>query len=337
MGPIPFTSGQELYRNLHISSSGTLYRHKNDTQSTYTANSQATTLPGHPNIRLRDPNLSSFLQRELVTHRLDTIGARLWLMAKQDSSHISSLTHQHVRGRRIVITENPELHLVWIYDRIFIKPLPKYLLSHAFWEFYFTSRTSPIRSDTERAKILKSARGFLRTYAYLIQHKSDFLIAMDEKHRLLPKKIRYSDFIRFITACQQHVTDEDVSPRYAFGELRLSRLNFWSKLFLHQSSFQKIHGQYGARFAQYYGPLLFVFAALSVVLSAMQVAMAALSEPLESGSTRYLVSVSWVFSIFSLMVVVALTSSMAVAFLFLVSRETLYALKDLVRKRRFSL
>jgi hypothetical protein len=124
MGLIPFTSGQELYRNLHISSSGTLYRHKNDTQSTYTVNSQATTLPGHPNISLRDPNLSSFLQRELVTHRLDAIGARLWLIAKQDSSHISSLTHQHVRGRRIVITENPELHLVWIYDRIFIKPLP---------------------------------------------------------------------------------------------------------------------------------------------------------------------------------------------------------------------
>lgn len=335
MGLIPFTSGQELYKNLHISSSGTLDRLKNGTQSTYTVNSQATTLPGHPNIGLRDPNLSSLLQRELATPRLDAIGARLWLIAKQDSSHISSLTHQHVRGRRIVITENPELHLVWIYDQIFLKPLPKYLLSHAFWEFYFTSKKSPIRSDAERAKILKAARGFLRTYAYLIQHKSDFLIATDEKHRLLPKKTRYSDFIRLITACQQHITDEDVSPRYAFGELRLSRLNFWSKIFLRQFSFQKIHGQYGAQFAQYYGPILFIFAVLSVVLSAMQVAMAALSEPPESGSTRYLVSVSWGFSIFSLVVAALLTSFVFVVFLFLVSRETLYALKDLVRKRRF--
>src|SRR5438270_13573555 len=129
MGLVPFTSDQELYKNLHISSSGTIDRYNNDTQSTYTAKSQATTLPGHPNVGLRDPNLSSFLQRELVTPRLDAIGARLWLMAKQDSSHISSLTHQRVRGRRIVITENPELHLVWIYDQIFLKPLPKYLLS----------------------------------------------------------------------------------------------------------------------------------------------------------------------------------------------------------------
>jgi len=335
MGVIPFTSGQELYKNLHISSSGTLDKHKNGTQSTYTANSQTTTLPGHPNIDLRDPDLSSFLQRELVTPRLDAIGARLWLIAKQDSSHISSLTHQHVRGRRIVVTENPELHLVWIYDQIFLKPLPKYLLSHAFWEFYFTSQKSPIRSDAERAKILKAARGFLRTYAYLIQHKSDFLIAMDEKHRLLPKKIRYSDFIRLITVCQQYITDEDVSPRYAFGELRLSRLNFWSKIFLRQFSFQKIHAQYGAQFAQYYGPILFIFAVLSVVLSAMQVAMAALSETPESSSTRYLVSASWGFSIFSLVVAALLTSFVFAVFLFLASRETLYALKDLVRKRRF--
>jgi hypothetical protein len=334
MGVIPFSSNQELYGNLYITSGGILQRRKSGSQVSNTCNVPRSTLPGHPNIGLEDPDISPFLQRELVTPRLDAIGPRLWLLAKQDSSHVSSLTHQHVRGRRIVITENPELHLVWIYDQIFLKPLPKYLLSYAFWEYYFTSKTSPIRDDAERAKILKAALGFLRTYAYLIQHKSDFLIARDEKHRLLPKNVRYSEFIRFITSCQQFIAEEDVSPRYAFGELRLSRLNFWSKILLHQFSFHETHGQYGARFAQYYGPILFIFAILSVVLSAMQVAMATTSQPQESGSTSSFVSVSWFFSIFSLGVAAMLTSFVILAFFALAIRESLYALKDLVRKKR---
>jgi hypothetical protein len=41
-----------------------------------------------------------------------------------------------MKRREIVVTEDPRLHLVWIYDRVFIKPLPKYLLSHDFWQIY---------------------------------------------------------------------------------------------------------------------------------------------------------------------------------------------------------
>ena len=338
MGLVPFTYDQELYKNLYLTSTGTLRQRKSgNTQWSNNTSSQASILPGHPNICLDGPEIGPFLERELVTPRLDLIGTRLWLVAKQDSSHISSLTHQYVRGRRIVVTENPELHLVWIYDRIFLKPLPKYMLSFAFWEFYFGSKTSPIQCEAERAKILKATRGFLRTYAYLIQHKSDFRIAKDEKNRLLPKKIRYADFVRLITTCQQHIVDEDVSPRYAFGELRLSRLNVWSKVFLHQFSFHEINGQYGARFAQYYGPILFIFAVLSVVLSAIQVALATLPQPGHSGYTNSFVSVSRGFSIFSLVVAALLASFVIVVFLLLATRESLYAVKDLARKRRTSI
>jgi hypothetical protein len=45
-----------------------------------------------------------------------------------------------MKRREIVVTEDPRLHLVWIYDRVFIKPLPKYLLSHDFWQIYLLSR-----------------------------------------------------------------------------------------------------------------------------------------------------------------------------------------------------
>jgi hypothetical protein len=181
--------GQSTYSMwTSIFQTNTIHRRKNGTQLSNTSTLQASTLPGHPNNGLEGPDISSVLHRELVTPRLGARGTRLWLVAKQDSSHISSLTHQLVRGSRIVITQNPELHLVRIYDQIFPKPLLKYLLSCAIWEFYFTSKISPNQNDAEREKALNAARGFLRTYAYLSQHKSDFLIAKDERKPLLTQK-----------------------------------------------------------------------------------------------------------------------------------------------------
>ena len=89
-------------------------------------------LPGCPRIRLSDVNIGEYLCEELQTTELDDMEPYLWLVAKQDSTHISSLTDQIVRGRNIIVTEQPRLHLVWAYNRIFIKPLPPYLLSRAF-------------------------------------------------------------------------------------------------------------------------------------------------------------------------------------------------------------
>lgn len=55
------------------------------------------------------------------------------MMATQSSANINALHRQIFKGRKIVVTEDPQLHLIWLQDRIHIKPLPKCLLSHAFW------------------------------------------------------------------------------------------------------------------------------------------------------------------------------------------------------------
>ncbi len=90
-------------------------------------------LPGQPKMRLDWPDqLYEYLQKDLYTRELDTISPNLWLLATRSSGHVSPLHHQIVKGRRVVITEDPRLHLLWIDDRIFIKPLPLYLLSHEF-------------------------------------------------------------------------------------------------------------------------------------------------------------------------------------------------------------
>ena len=66
-------------------------------------------LPGQPRVDLQSPMLGDYLSSNFLTPTLNKLAPSwLWLVAKQDSSHVSPLQHQLVRGREIVITENPE-------------------------------------------------------------------------------------------------------------------------------------------------------------------------------------------------------------------------------------
>ncbi|EEP75508.1 predicted protein [Uncinocarpus reesii 1704] len=332
MNEPPFAQEDELYPKLYISQSP-LSIHRRPVATTSKPETAIDGLPGQPRIGLHDIELASYLQAELITADLNKLAPHLWLVAKQDSAHISSLTHQIVRGRQIIITENPGLHLVWIYDRVYIKPIPKYLLSHAFWGFYLCGVDSPIRPDA-RQQLVQAALGFLRSYFYLVQHKSDFSIATNDDHRLIPKSISYSEFVSFIKAFDgKRIGDDIVSPRYAFGELRLSRLNLCSKVFLRRISYHKIHGQYGEHLAQFYGPILFIFGIFSVLLSAMQVALAVQAMGTSSRSWLTFAQVSRWFSVFTIICSAILALVPVVSLLVLLTRETVFALTKLYEKR----
>ena len=98
--------------------------------STTSQPSCSRTLPRHPRMPLQDATqLRSFLHRELWAIDLERMAPHLWIMSTPSSSNVSPLHQQRVKGQRIIVTEDPRLHLVWIYDRVFIKPLPRYLLS----------------------------------------------------------------------------------------------------------------------------------------------------------------------------------------------------------------
>jgi hypothetical protein len=83
----------------------------------------------------------------------------------------------------------------------------------------------------------------------------------------------WPEFCRFI-ANFGRIEDLEVSPRYHYGELRLSRLNFYAPFLSGKFNFQKPHGQYSDYFARFYRPILFVFTMVSTVLSLMQVELA---------------------------------------------------------------
>ena len=287
-------------------------------------------LPGHPRIRLNDaPQLINFLEREFCAPDLEQMAPHLWMMSTQSSANISPLHHEKVRGREIVVTEDPRLHLVWIHDRIFIKPIPRYLFSHAFWTHYLLNINSPL--GRRREIIRRSALGYLRTYYHLIKHESDFHIARDDRLRLIPVQVDWPQFSDF-TSQFDCVEDTDVSGRYAFGELRLTRLNFYAKFFLWKFHFQDVHSQYAAYFSRFYGPFLFIFGILSLVLNMMQVEMSV--EQVTMAKWRSFWSICRWFSLTSIVWIGCLTLAFSLLLIGMIVNEWVYAIKVLRIKRR---
>lgn len=281
-------------------------------------------LPGHPRIKLKDiSTLSTFLQSELCSPELEIMAPRLWMMSKQSASNISALHRQRMKGREIIVTEEPRLHLVWIYDRIFIKPLPQYLLSYKFWKLYLLRNDSPL--GAARPMLLRAALGYLRTYHFLIKHRSDFDRALMEGARLLPETTTWDQFNSFAEHLHE-ITDCEVSGRYAFGELRLSRLNFYSKIFLRKLHFQRTHYQYGAYFGRYYAPFLFVFGIVFVVLAAPQVEMAV--EQVISNPVYDIWLASRVFCILAVIFCALSTLALAALWVHKIAAEWHFAIKS---------
>ena len=111
------------------------------------------------------------LSDELSCPVLDELYPILDFVARKSSHHIDPI-HKHLqKGRKIVLTEDPNLHLIWNYSAIYLKPLPHYLLSLSFWD----QNLAP--GSEHRGKAL----GFVRSYERLIRYPSDFELAKEAR------------------------------------------------------------------------------------------------------------------------------------------------------------
>lgn len=227
----------------------------------------ATVRLGHGILR-PDHDLSAFLDIELRTPKLDALYHHLWLAGLPAPAR--SLLRQRLMGRTIALTDRPDEHLVWHDNSIFVKPLPDYLLSHAFWEQHLCQNT----------QLYASAVGFLLSYAWLVRYRSDFEIAKEAT--LLPGGFNYAAWTRFVGEVISSLdleTMSQVDRRYRFGELRLSRLNSLTRLRAILLGHGFVHGHMnfptrsGIFFGVHFGWLLTAFAYTSVVLSALQVGL----------------------------------------------------------------
>jgi hypothetical protein len=291
-------------------------------------------LPLHPQVSLDDIEaLKRFLKKDLCAPDLETMAPHMWILSTQSSANISALHHQRIHDRQVIISEDPRLHLVWISDRIFVKPLPEYLLSYAFWKFYLLNPDSPLGPD--RDIIARSALGYLRTYYYLIRHPSDFKIAL--KKELIPADISLDQFQAFSSAFD-FILDDEVSQRYAYGQLRLTRLNFYGKFILRRWNFQRMKWQSGEYLARFYGPLLFIFTTLSLILNALQLEIAVEQVVSNKDVGLSLWTGMWMLSrvvaVGIALVVATLATTLVGLLTYFHANEWHFAIKDRLRQRR---
>jgi hypothetical protein len=242
-------------------------------------------IPGAPNINLSQSAVNSFLTEELSTPLLNELYDHLWFVARKQGNYIDPLHRQKIKGRQIIPAEEARLHLVWQEDKVYVKPIPQCLLNYDFWTTYlpppgstYTSTTiSNDKLDTASPLFDRSvALGFLRSYAFLICHQSDFKLAQ-EAH-LIPVECNWIQWARFATQLYR-IPDRDVARRYHYGQIRLQRLHWCVRIFRPKTA--QTHWWYEIPLwtirmyiAYALTPLVFAFASVSVVLSSMQVMLA---------------------------------------------------------------
>ncbi|KAI5917554.1 hypothetical protein F4810DRAFT_716339 [Camillea tinctor] len=227
-----------------------------------------------------------FIKDELSVKRLNAIQDWLWVCGRPMPPR--PLHHQVLISRNIAITENPELHLVWSGNRIFLKPIPAWLLEPDVWAAH-------IAPDGEMAKC---ARGFLFSYAALIAYESDFRLAMEGG--LLPLSATWPAWRALARELLQGHSYAAVNPRYWYGELRLGRLN---KVYRVRQGFVfrgyssvAAHAVYGDLIRDNFAALATILGYVVIVLTAMQVGLGV--ERLQADQAFQ--DVSYGFTVFSI-------------------------------------
>ncbi|KAF1937379.1 hypothetical protein EJ02DRAFT_385752 [Clathrospora elynae] len=263
------------------------------------------------------------LKYELGVDRLNDIHSWLWTAGRPMPPR--ELHHQKLLGREIVVTERMDMHLVWCKTRIFVKPLPRFLLESRFWTDHLSCKEecncllgSPHGSGNDaecaEAQLKKCALGFLMSYAALISHESDFFIAQ-EAH-LLSDQTSWMHWKVFVKEILEHDSIYDrVNKRYIYGELRLNRLNTVYRLTGRAvfRGYQSEYNQYSSFFQENFTWLASVLAYMVIVLTAMQVGLA--TRALEGNEAFQ--TASYGFTVFAIVGSLAVVMILFIVFLVL--------------------
>lgn len=200
------------------------------------------------------------------------------------------------------------MHLVWTTGRIYVKPIPRFLLDPGFWEANLCCPTK-CRDCSEHLKVdmiqderqgyclRATALGFLISYTTLIMYESDFKIAKDLQ--LIPEDLTWIKWRLFV---KELLSQDDiynkVERRFRYGELRLTRLNkAWR--FAHfpfQASYMPSYDRYTTFLQAWFATIAAVTVYIVVVLTGMQVGLA--TERLASNGSFQ--AVSYGFSVLSI-------------------------------------
>ncbi|KAK7428297.1 hypothetical protein QQZ08_005194 [Neonectria magnoliae] len=181
-------------------------------------------------------------------------------------------------GREIVVADRMDLHLLWDNDmRIFLKPIPWFLLDPGLWKHELNTESgAAVESCGDLRKV---ALGFLYTYACLVSSETDFFVANEK--RLLPrhtddKIIEWKDWKRLVRELLESYKPDDIHPRFLRAELRLSRINVIHGI-THISAFEPLLDGWRNYSSFFHNNLAWIAAGtiyIAVMLTAMQLGLA---------------------------------------------------------------
>ncbi|KAF6806713.1 hypothetical protein CPLU01_15876 [Colletotrichum plurivorum] len=265
-------------------------------------------------VDMRHPtDILDCVDEEVKLDRLADIHEWLWIVGRPMPPR--PLHQQRLLNREIMITEKMDMHLVWTTNRIFIKPLPRFLLSRRFWARFLCCHEVPV-SNADSCSCggrRERALGFLFSYAALIAHESDFHVAKET--RLIPEEVPWSAWraaVRELLGASPIYPRID--PRFHYGELRLSRLN---KIYLIWKTplrgYMSRWNQYGSFFQDNFTWLASSTVFIAVVLTAMQVGLA--TEVLQNNEAFQ--SASYGFTVFSILGPLAAAGLIMVVFCYM--------------------
>ena len=304
--------------------------------------------------RTKDDNLVpprlddvSWLENELDVERLHRIRSWFWMVGRPTPPR--PLHHQNLLGRQVFITEQMDMHLVWAGGRIYIKPLPRFLLEAQFWTRFLscapncacavgkgTVQVAPVPEmkqsdepdDCKQRKLWRVALGFLFSYVALIRHKSD--LEMAKGNFLLPAEVNWAYWTTLVKELDPEHIYPDIDERFIYGELRLSRLNKLFKLTQRPILRGYVYRwqQYSSFFQEYFGLLAAVTVYIAIILTAMQVGLA--TDKLQ-GSKAFM-DASYGFTIFSILGPLIIMALIFLFFLYLFGNNW-YATISFSRKR----
>lgn len=243
-------------------------------------------------------NPPQYFKAQLLTPELDKIHRHLWLAGLPKPAR--PLHRQILLRREFVVTEDPNEHLVWKETRIFLKPMPSFLLDYTIWKRHLCL-------DDE---LFRNACGMILSYSWLVNFESDLEIAKD--YKLVPKELSWEKWVQIINDFLEFFDDDPtgfVAQRYRYGELRLSRINMIYRFAVSDiSAYQRIYGFIRGStwerewFREHFAWLIAVFAYVTFVLSSMQLGLA--TQQLENDSRFH--KASYGFAV-ALLLVVAIT------------------------------
>lgn len=290
---------------------------------------------GGNDITASSSDVAACLKTDLDLHRLHMVWRWIWIVGRPMPPR--PLHHQLLLSRAIFLTERMDMHLIWTTGRIFLKPIPRYLLEPRFWTSYLaspepcscfredidpqsvTGNITAAKNDNGTAKkcyggLRMCALGFLFSYAALIKNESDFHIAKEK--RLLPEAVTWVSWITIVKQLDTANIYDKIDERFKYGELRLSRLNKiyrFTRRPLFLAPYVSYWTQYESFFQANFAWLASTTLYIVLVLAAMQVGLT--GDKLNNN--RSFQSASFGFTIFSILVPLVAALFIFVAFLVL--------------------